>query len=40
VRSDLSVAMLEKFQASGIEIPYPRRDIRLLQGSSPAKPGE
>lgn len=40
VRSDLSVALLEKFQASGIEIPYPRRDVRLLQGSSVATRGE
>ncbi len=34
VRSDLSVAMLESFRAKGIEIPYPRRDIMVLQGSS------
>ncbi len=34
VRSDLSVAMLESFRAQGIEIPYPRRDIMVLQGSS------
>jgi small-conductance mechanosensitive channel len=34
VRSDLSVAILEKFGARGIEIPYPRHDVRVLQGSS------
>jgi len=40
VRSELSVALLEKFRAEGIEIPYPRHDVRLLQGSSGAKPGQ
>jgi len=39
VRSELSVVLLEKFRAEGIEIPYPRHDVRLLQGSSVAKPG-
>ena len=39
VRSDLSVAVLERFSAAGIEIPYPRHDIRLLQGSSSLGPG-
>lgn len=36
VRSELSVALLEKFRAGGVEIPFPRRDVRLLQGSSDA----
>ena len=39
VRSELSVALLEKFRASGIEIPYPRRDVMVLQGSSSAGQG-
>jgi small-conductance mechanosensitive channel len=39
VRSDLSVAILGQFSARGIEIPYPRHDIRLLQGSSTGLPG-
>jgi small-conductance mechanosensitive channel len=39
VRSDLSVALLEKFSAAGIEIPYPRHDVRLLQGNSAGGPG-
>jgi small-conductance mechanosensitive channel len=39
VRSDLSIALLEKFSAAGIEIPYPRHDVRLLQGSSSQGPG-
>jgi small-conductance mechanosensitive channel len=39
VRSDLSVAILDKFNARGIEIPYPRHDVRLLQGNSAGLPG-
>jgi small-conductance mechanosensitive channel len=39
VRSELNVALLEKFRAQGIEIPYPRRDVMLLQGSGPATQG-
>ena len=39
VRSDLSLAVLEKFSAAGIEIPYPRHDVRLLRGSSVQGPG-
>ncbi|MFY9314340.1 MAG: mechanosensitive ion channel domain-containing protein [Burkholderiales bacterium] len=39
VRSDLSVALLERFSAAGIEIPYPRHDVRLVQGSSAQVPG-
>ena len=39
VRSDISVEVLEKFHARGIEIPYPRRDIRVLQGSTGGVPG-
>ena len=34
VRSELGVALLEKFRAQGIEIPYPRRDLMMLRGSS------
>jgi small-conductance mechanosensitive channel len=34
VRSDLSVAILSEFQARGIEIPYPQREVRLL-GAGP-----
>jgi small-conductance mechanosensitive channel len=40
VRSDLSVSILEKFKARGIEIPYPRHDVRLLQGSSTEDAGK
>ncbi len=39
VRSEVSVNLLEKFRATGIEIPYPRRDITVLQGSSSAGQG-
>jgi len=34
VRSDVSVAILREFQARGIEIPYPQREVRLL-GADP-----
>jgi small-conductance mechanosensitive channel len=30
VRSDISVALLAAFQARGIEIPYPHREVRLV----------
>jgi small-conductance mechanosensitive channel len=32
VRSDVSVAILAACKAGGIEIPYPRREVRLLSG--------
>lgn len=32
LRSDIFVAVLRAFRAEGVEIPYPRREIRLLQG--------
>jgi small-conductance mechanosensitive channel len=31
VRSDVSVAILGEFKARGIEIPYPQREVRLLE---------
>jgi small-conductance mechanosensitive channel len=34
VRSDVSVEILREFQARGIEIPYPQREVRLL-GADP-----
>jgi small-conductance mechanosensitive channel len=34
VRSDVSVALLSEFRARGIEIPFPQREVRLLQGNS------
>jgi small-conductance mechanosensitive channel len=34
VRSDVSMAILQEFSARRIEIPFPRRDIRVLQGTS------
>jgi small-conductance mechanosensitive channel len=41
VRSDISRALLKRFAAADIEIPYPRRDVRLVgpqgaQGPEPA----
>jgi small-conductance mechanosensitive channel len=32
VRSDIALAILREFRREGIEIPYPQREIRLLQG--------
>ena len=34
VRSDVSVALLAELRARGIEIPYPRREVRLLGASA------
>jgi small-conductance mechanosensitive channel len=39
VRSDISIELLSEFRARGIEIPYPQREVRLLQGNNPADPG-
>jgi small-conductance mechanosensitive channel len=42
VRSDISVAVLSEFRARGIEIPFPQRDVRLVQGkgaNESASPG-
>jgi small-conductance mechanosensitive channel len=44
VRSDIALALLAAFEARGIEIPFPRRDVRILPGAegraSPAGPPE
>ena len=40
VRSDVSIAILQDFAARHIEIPFPRRDIRVLQGTSDAAGGQ
>jgi len=34
IRSDVSVALVAAFRAQGIEIPFPQREVRLLQGTS------
>lgn len=39
VRSDISVAILAEFRSRGIEIPYPQREVRLLQAGHAADPG-
>lgn len=37
VRSDVSVALLAAFRAAGIEIPFPQRDVRLLEAAQHEK---
>jgi small-conductance mechanosensitive channel len=37
VRSDVSLALLSEFRARGIEIPFPQREVRMLQGNSAAQ---
>src|SRR6185503_20170708 len=39
VRSDVSLALLAEFRSRGIEIPYPQREVRLLQGNNPPSAG-
>ena len=34
VRSDLNFAIWRAFQAAGIGIPYPQREVRLLQAAA------
>jgi len=34
VRSEVSVELLSEFAARGIEIPFPQREVRMLQGNS------
>ncbi|MHB1292514.1 MAG: mechanosensitive ion channel family protein [Sulfuricella sp.] len=33
LKSDLNLEIWRKFQAAGIEIPYPQRDVRIISGS-------
>ncbi len=39
VRSEISLALLTEFRLRGIEIPYPQREVRLLQGNNPGNAG-
>ena len=39
LRSALNLEIWRRFQATGIEIPYPRRDIRIIETPSPAVNG-
>lgn len=36
VRSDVNLSLLAEFRARGIEIPFPQREVRLLQGTTAA----
>jgi small-conductance mechanosensitive channel len=38
VRSEISLAILQEFRARGIEIPFPQREVRVLQGTSSPAP--
>jgi len=40
VRSDVSIAILQELAARRIEIPFPRRDIRVVQGTSGVAGGQ
>ena len=35
LRSDINLAVWKAFQAAGIEIPYPQREVRLMGGQNP-----
>ncbi|HEV8260830.1 MAG TPA: mechanosensitive ion channel domain-containing protein [Burkholderiales bacterium] len=39
LRSDISLALLAEFRSRGIEIPYPQREVRLLQGNNATAAG-
>ena len=35
IRSDINVSILDEFRAQGIEIPFPQREVRLLERPAP-----
>jgi small-conductance mechanosensitive channel len=35
LRSEINLSLWEEFQAAGVEIPYPQRDVRIIQGPPP-----
>ncbi len=37
VRSDLSLAILREFRATGIDIAFPRRDVRVISETAVAR---
>ncbi len=39
VQSDVSQAILERFRAAGISIPFPQREVRIVQVAPPTAPG-
>ena len=36
VQSDVAIAVYKRYREAGITIPYPRRDVRIVEGSLPA----
>jgi small conductance mechanosensitive channel len=36
--AEINQAVLEEFRAKGIEIPFPQREVRLLNGRTPTDP--
>jgi small-conductance mechanosensitive channel len=38
IKSDIQFAILKRFRAAGIEIPYPQRDVRIRQGAGEPAP--
>ena len=40
VRSDLNLAILARFRAAGIEMPFPQRDVHVIGSDSPAAPAQ
>jgi small-conductance mechanosensitive channel len=37
VKSEINFAILDRFRAAGIEIPYPQHEVRLRDGAGPSK---
>lgn len=38
-KSEINIAILKRFRAAGIEIPFPQRDVRLVRGWPAERPG-
>jgi small-conductance mechanosensitive channel len=40
VRSDVTIAILQELQVRGVQIPFPQREVRVLQGTTEKKAGQ